>query len=257
MGLISHESQRARRIDRAVADLIDSGSQVGYQWEYLVGEQNSIGNEYHFFQLEAWKARPNLAGMFGDAFYSDVAFLHTTNRKIDARWLANFNEIPQLEMLLLRRCDLTTVSWQDTPDLPNLRYLWIESCEVPPSFDQMLRRCPNLEVFRADDTRLAPDQIQTICAHPNLRVLDLRGQAISREAFHNLSRAEHLKFLILDDTNVGDEVLELVSLPKLRSLSLRGTNLSDEGVAGLQASQSNVHVNLDRTKHASPWQSLD
>ena len=64
--------------------------------------------------------------------------------------------------------------------------------------------------------------------------LDLTGSGVTAAGLEHLSDCDHLEFLVLRDTNIGDDaVASLAMLPALERLNLVGTDVGDAGALEL------------------------
>lgn len=153
--------------------------------------------------------------------------------------LANLAQLPELEELHFRRCDLPD-SLAFLEQMSSLRVLRIASSNLTNEHLQDVRLTTSLRTLDLSYNAEISERAMTCLLNvPSLRMLDLTSTGVTTLDF--LDGMSELEELSLGQTKIGDaDVGFLVGLANLHTLDLSGTRITDgaiEAIAGIESLQ--------------------
>ncbi len=145
----------------------------------------------------------------------------------------NLQFVPQLasiQFLDARGQSVTDAGLCHLQNVTSLQRLNLSSSAITDDGMDSLVHLEQLEILILTGTVVTDAGVSVISQLPKLRTLNLSGTHVTSAVLQELHSLPDLRNLMLDDTIVGGQPPESLSLPRLESLSLARTNVGDEWV---------------------------
>jgi hypothetical protein len=192
-----------------------------------------------------------------DAFPLDPALVRGLPNLRELRWddlsingpaLSALEELYQLEILELNRCQLPADTFQHLAKLDSLRWLQIEGGELPRVGLAEFCNRAQLQTLKLPHTDFGDADLALIEASSQIGWLELNGTRITSQGVQEMPVLTQCNWLNLADTRIDDAALQnLPDWPRLEVLNLARTKVTDGAIEALCRLKNCQHLDLTGT----------
>ena len=169
---------------------------------------------------------------------------------VDDDGLKYLSGLSSLNRLELDGCPVTDSGMVELANLKKIEYLSLAFTNVTDDGLHELRKLRNLKYLSLEGTDVSGDIYIHLKKFQHLETLKLSSTKIGQSEIEMIAELSRLKKLYIADTNVSDLDAILRNLPNLRWLVVDGTNVDDNLIASLKGNQLEG-LSVDRTKGLS------
>ena len=229
--------QRAQRQRRAVAEIIQLGGWVKYDYEI-----SPVGSG---FARGAEPSEPKwLLRWLGRDFFHGVVYAAFCNRSEladdDLAWL---EDLPRLTGLSIDRGQITDAGLAHVAKLSRLQNLTLAQIEITDAGLDELSDLKQLQSLNLFGTRINGSGLDCLHGVPHLRQLNLAYTQLADDELVRLRDCRQLEELKFRGTNITDVGLEyLDGLTGLKRIDLSATKVSDAAIEDLRAILPNTRI---------------
>ncbi len=249
----------ARQQRKAVQAIVESGGEVGYDYEYL---PNGYPSPSPTPPGPEW-----CLTLFGRDVLADVVVVDIPNDPMALTYLARFPKLRDLYVGGARAGEVLPITDDDLGQLEhlaNLRVLSLSHCQITDAALWHIGKCAGLEHLYLSHTPITCAGLRHLVDLDELRGIALEGTNVTDHGVGDLGSLRSLAWIDLSDTRIGDGWLQHVGKHgDLQSLCLSGTDISDGGLSYLGALSKLKTLFLSRTnvsdvglKHVATLESL-
>ncbi len=181
---------------------------------------------------------------FGPDWAHSVAVLNMAYRAVDGRVIRNegcnddamyyLDAFPSLQVLVATQRQVTDRSMEQVARLKHLKKLYLSDARgITDTGTERLRKLRGLVSLHLTHASLRDDSLEFVESLPNLKVLSVRGNRLSDDAFANFSRLqqlESLEFGMAEFVVSNDALIQLAELKQLRYVQVASLPLTNEAI---------------------------
>jgi hypothetical protein len=180
--------------------------------------------------------------------------IHLVHESIDDRQLAELAGLPGLRQLKLERGSVTASGLAVLGDVPDLEVLLLRRCRLGNGAIRQIVRNRQLRTLNLPQAEFGDEGLEEIAALPELVHLRFSSPYVSAPGMEALGHASQLRYLQVFEVPVTERFFrEVAKLPRLESLYIdhpHGNPAAiDAGLAAFFAARPDVHVHLDQHHH--------
>jgi hypothetical protein len=227
----------AKRAERAVRSLHESGAKISFDYQRVPGEQ------WRYSARAEPPGSPALRRVVGEGLFQDADWIRLQDTPLTPDQLSPLKELASVRGISLRNCKIGDDHLRHFAGLSRLEMLTLQDQEITDAGLAHLEGLGKLENVSLTKNRIRGDGLRHLVNLKGLTKLFLQDNPISDGGLVYLGKMDSLEMLGLAGTEITDDgVKHLRRLKTLKYLGLTRTGVTKAAKADLRAALPDCEI---------------